>query len=424
MKNSPLLCFPSETTIKHIEKLKEELKSFSNFNAENNYISPLITKQFPEKSLKVRLSILKKVYKGDYFTDSYDISRIVKRIQDGDEQIWFWGSSHEIENLNSYFHSGLNCIAHDFSLGSVTAINVENEFGQGVAELCRSGSTDFIITGRPPIIYRTLGYLLSDEKDLHNKYHTLCLVPRTRKSETNIRGGEAVKTIHTKYLQSRFWGYAPWYVMQGGVLEMLEYREINRDVQDVISAIKSNKVWYISNSDEAQFVRNLCRINFNIFPEIINAPISYESKDIMGILLSVNDENIKEFNHETIICASKEVVTNNHKQYPFKKLLFNLLKSQCSCKVIRLNLTNMHHCAIQEEIRKLGFKLTMISPPKNSWFIDGSGQKQTVEIPPYGFWCLPNPALTIALPYYINFGEIDVVEYEILSYVKTHILVL
>lgn len=417
MKIEPLLCFPSETKEQSIERLKFELSSFNNFNINYNYVSPIHSKEFPEKALKARLSILKNVYKNDYHTDSFDINRIIKRIQDGDELIWFWGSRSEVKNLFSYFHSNKDTLFPNLTLGTVTAINAKEEFGKGTAELCRSGSTDSTITGKPPIIYRTLEYLLNHETDLHNKYHTLCLVPRTRKSETGIRGGEAVKTIHTKYLRSRFWGYAPWYVMQGGVLEVLEYREINRNVQDVIKAIKSDELWYITDIEEAKFVKNLCLINFNISPKILNDTFELESRNVMGSLLSVKDENIKEFNHETIICGSEEAIKSS-KQYSFKEALSKLIKNVCSCKVIRLNLMNKTHTAIQREIRKLGFRLTMISPPKNSWHIDDRGQRCEVNVPAYGFWCLPNKYLTIEPPYYINFDVVDRLESNILNYLR------
>lgn len=418
MEITPLFCFTSELKEQTINRLKLQLDSFNNFNPNYNYVPPIEAKSFPEKAMKARLSILKSVYHNDYHTDSFEVDRIIERIQRGNELIWFWGSKKEVDKLLSYFYSDKNNLLPNFALGTVTAINVGEEFGKGAAELCRSGSTDFFITGKPPIIHRTLGYLLNNETDLHNQYHTLCLVPRTRKSEIGIRGGEAVKIIHTKFLRSRFWGYAPWYVMQGGVLEMLEYREINRDVKDVIKAIKSDELWYVVNSEEAEYVKALCLINFNISPEISGDIFEIDSKNVMGSLLSVKDKSIKAFNHETIICDSNVNPITNFKQLIFKELLSNLMENVCSCKVIRLNLLNKTHTAIQRDIRKLGFKLTMISPPKRSWCIDGNGLSSEVYIPPYGFWCLPNKALTIAPPYYINFSVVGKLESDILSYLK------
>lgn len=420
MNNSPIFCFPYESNEEIQLRLKNELKKYTKFDSEKNCVLPKISQCFPEKAMNTRLSILTQVYNNDYHTDSFDTSRIIKRINDNNELIWFWGAESQIKRLLLYFHSKKKVGPKNLLLGTVTAINASEEFGLGVAELCRSGSIDNILPGKPPIIHRILSYLSKEDESLYNRFHTLCLVPRTRKSEPGIRGGEAVHTIHTKYLRSRFWGFAPWYVMQGGLLELLEYREINRNIEDIINDTNLDNYLYILDFNEAEFVKCLYSLNFNRSPNIINDLDDLDYFNIKASLLSVNDPNIKEFNHETLICyTALESQNSKTSCHSFNDLLNVLLVETCSCKVVRLNLMEKSHLAIQKRIKDLGFKLTMISPQRITWYLNDRSELININEPAHGFWCLPNASLRIAPPYYVDFKTNNVLEEYTLTYLRS-----
>jgi hypothetical protein len=420
MNHMHQLCYPWEDKIQTLKRLQEEINKYSSFDPSKNQLTPEITRLFPLRSIAIRLSILYRVYKDDYHTDSFDIDRLSKRIIDNNELIWFWGSQENMNYIQNYLSP--ETVQNQFLAGTVTAINVNKEFGPGTAELCRSGSTDTIVKGKLPILHRTLSYLTDKNSLLYKKFHTLCLVPRTRKSTEDIRGGEAVNTIHNKYLRSRFWGYAPWYVMQGGFLEFLEFREINRDVADVIQAIKLSSNWYIADDKEADVVRNLCILNFNLTPPLVNASNYFPNRlvSIPYLHLKCSDEKIRLFNHETIICYPDE----NSESYDLidGDKFFSLLEAtECSCKVVRLNLLDERSIFIQKILKHLGFKFSMMSPPKVSWVMKND-KYVDITLPPYGYWSFPNPKYIIEPPFYFKYRRGSSTEEQLVNYFSREFL--
>ncbi|HVV69159.1 MAG TPA: hypothetical protein VG895_00315 [Patescibacteria group bacterium] len=414
----PLLCYPYENKEKSISRLSEKLKEYPDFCHKKNYISSIESKSAALQALDVRLNILKSVYQNDYHTDCFDYQRLAQRIHEDDEHIWFWGDQIEITKLRNYFKEKNAFILP--LLGTVTAISAFDEFSLGTAELCRAGSSARNFKGSPAIIYRVLQFLTKAETYLYDRYHTFILVPRTRFSTENVRGGEAVKKIHTEFIRSRFWGYAPWYVMQGGMLEFLEFREINRDTNDVVKAIMQEIPWYIANLAEADYVKTLCLLNFQYAPTIITSakPPKINFHKVSASMQASTDTKLRAFNHETLICHS-----DNNQDLPkssissFDTLFSLLLENDSACKVVRLNLLDHSHLSIQEFLYEHGFRLLNISPPKLSWVIH-NGQKKIIEQPPYGFWSMPSKNFPLAPPYYINNKTIDNLELNILNYIK------
>jgi hypothetical protein len=404
-----LLVEPFEGDRSLMAAIRRDLEKCTGFDVALNSVDPIETRLNPEAAARVRLQVLLETYAGDYHTDSYAMNRICRRVDAGDESIWFWGSAREISALRQTLaaHESITP-SSSWNLGTVSVLSADREFGAGVGELCRSASIDKAVGAKAPILARTLGFMTGSERSLNNRYHTLALVPRNRLSTASIRGGEAVNRIHVRYVRSRFWGFAPWYVMQSGAIEQLDFRETYRSPESVMLAIAGSSKWYFADPIEAHFAQCLCLLNFGLSPPIAitrAGPV----EGLRGDLLLPEPELLAT-NHAMLTVAStgSESVDS---------AVPGLLNRGACCAVVRVCLTDVTQTNLQSLLVSRGFRLTAIVPPKRTW-IWGNRQQEAVASPPWGFWCLPRADLTIEQPFYLGEAGEGAQESFVLEYLR------
>lgn len=406
--NTPIFCYQTTSADELMSLLRQTLESLP-FDCTSNVIEPAESVTDSEYSLSQRANILLRVYRQDYHTDSFDFERLARRMHTYDECIWFWGSEEQVARyrLNNKAQNKVE----DLALGTVSLLNGETEFGIGVGELCRSGSMDFEIGGKAYMLNRQLRYMSEPSSVLSEKYHAKVLVPRNCTTTDEIRGGEAVHTLHKKYLRSMFWGFAPWYVMQGGRLEMLDFRQCNRDPDDVVKGIESAKPWLFSNNAEADFAAAMCRMNIGFSPEmeILESDLK-GSCELLGELHLPEDKETERQNHGILIVSSEGNVLA-------KDGLISLNQSNTCCKIVRLELDNPQHHALQTTLHELGYQLTSILPAKHTSIVR-DGAYLPLQIPAYGFWSLPNKSFVTAFPYYARHSSNNEDEKIVLDYLN------
>ena len=237
-----------ETTL---SSLTDILHALSGFEPAANIIHPNETRKHARAAVLVRLDVLRRVYCDDYHTNSYAIDVLAERVSRGDELIWFWGSAAEIAALRAYLAGGTAPVPA-FAVGTVSVLPAEGIAGPGTGELCRSGSMDRVLGVRGPGVERIVDFMSG--ADWGRSYDSLFLTARNRASAPGVRGGEAVHRLHVHHVRSSFWGFAPWYVMQGGCVELLDLRECYRDPDDVARALAASEGWWLAEQDDADFV--------------------------------------------------------------------------------------------------------------------------------------------------------------------------
>lgn len=389
------LCVPF-TNIRDLrDSINKNLKKLD-FDPAMNCIRPEELYSNPVNSLKLRAEILLNVYKGEYHTDSFNYERLSRNILNNKENIWFWGVAEEIEKARFILSkSSINEVdCRELCLGTVTMLSVENEYGIGYKELCRSGSTDISLGAKAFILYRTLDYINDNGKNSYYSNHTQVLVPRNRKSTSTIRGGEAVNKIHSKYARSRFWGFSPWYLMQGNNIEILDFRECNKNPEHVKMAIESSDTWLFVNENEALFCKTLSELNFGIAPkiEVLNG---YKINNKLGNranLIMPEDEKLINANHITI-------AVDNKGKYEFDDALKNCEKASPCCLVVKLDLTDTNNLNVQKILIEKGYRLTNITPPKIIYNYTSRGTRE-IKINPFGYWSKPRKSEKLILPHY------------------------
>jgi hypothetical protein len=396
----PILCLPHRSTADTIAQLRHDLAGPVPFDPERNQIGPAESRTNPEVALTARVNVLAATYRGDYHTDSFDIARLANQVRAGTEAIWFWGGEDEIRTLRRLLRSGTPDDVPDLELGTVTVLDAQEEFGPGYGELCRSGSTDRTCGAKAPIISRTLGFLDGSEAWLRARYHTLELTSRVRRSEPGVRGGEAIHRIHCRYARSRFWGYAPFYLMQRGVLEQLEYRESNRDPDDVRKALRASNGWSFADPDEASFAAALVRLNYGFDVPAATVPARPRASDHAVSVVMPKTPELVPANHGTVVPLGYGHATPVE-PLPASAAVEQVVDSGVCCAVVWVPLEDPGGVGFQAWLSSLGFTLTAVVPPKHTGpASDGVGRRD--RVPAFGIWSRPRPGLPIVPPYYAD----------------------
>lgn len=428
--NMEYVIFPYgiESKIENISRLRHCLNSL--VGSDCNIIYPCFTALSPLSSATLRINILQTVYKGQYYTDSYDMQNIEARIRNHNEFIWFWGPEEVVSKAKILLESNaLHMGDTPLKLGTVSLINAASEFNKGTGELCRSGSFDSSFGAKYSSLKRVIDYLDNHNSYLHRSFHTLCFVPRARRTSKTVRGGEAVNKLHKEYIRSHLWGFAPWYVMQDSKLELLEYKEINRDFADVIQAVKNTEAVYIAEEEASRFVHSLFLGNTNHAPPILNTvPAAYSTQklptEFSYYTIETLDPKIKKFNHKLVVVDLKENFQNGiHTEDPvISPFAVNdscIDKNQTSaCMVYKVNIEHPASLEIQLALKNKGYRLLMITPPKETWIYDNFGNLVNLDIPCYGFWNKTNTAYPMEYPFYFYADKMDALTDSIITYVK------
>lgn len=345
-----------------------------------------------EIAIKARLSVLLRVYAGEYHTDSFDITRLAERIRRGEESIVFWGAAEEIARLRTAFVTG--DLPPDLQLGTNTLLCAEEEWGDGYCEFTRNGSMSTTVRAIRPFLWRTYSFLSGIDAHTHQRYHTLFGVLRNRASAPGIRGGELMQQITVRYLRSRFWGWLPFYVMQGGVLEQNDYVEMPRDPSDVSQALAATPRWYFAAEREAGFAADLVRLNNLPVPEtVVVAPTSAPTGRFEVLL---PPRELIATNHGTVLpCGERQSGQG------LTDAVEEVINAGVSCCAVRLPLADAGSVDEQQWLLDRGFRLTAISPPTHSWIVR-HGTRRHVRREAVGIWTRPRPDLHIEPPFYVD----------------------
>ncbi len=373
------------------------------FDPQVNFIAPAAVRANPRTAIRARLAILLATYRGDYHTDSFDIERLCRRVERGEEAIAFWGDFECVHRLRSWLvgesPDPSDGDLAELELGTATLLDVGEEIGVGHRELCRGGSTCHSVSAIGAII----SSVLRPEKVLATRqdFHTVISVVRNRQSKPGLAGGAAVHRLYTRELRSSFWGYAPWYVMQGGALELLDYREIYRDSDEVRSAILATPALYVANAGEASFVVDLLELNLGalaLAPAVTSVADANPAEGWR--LVSHPQGELLAHNHVTAIPVSEGGL-------PLEDLLALPSVRDAACVAARLPLSP-DHISDQLRLGRHGFFLTAVSPPKQA----------APDAVFFGFWSRPRRDLTLAEPYYLDSRLLDPVEKRIVEHIE------
>jgi hypothetical protein len=407
-----VICRPCAGTEARLSQCAEDV---ARFDEARHFVSASEVQRFPEVGVKTRLSILLRTYKDDYHTDSFDTQRLIQRIEAGTEAIYFWGAATETDRLRELLAGDSTDHLPELELGTSTTISVEEEYGPGYGENCRNGSVDRTVGAKASFAKILHGYISDPGNTLYRRYHTIVGSARTRASTAEVRGGEAIHRISTRYLHGRMWGYSPFYVMQGGVLELTESIEINRDFEDVLNGLQNSPAWYILSSSEAAFTTALCEMNFGHRPDIRSEGPASPAEPWRYRLLMPADTSLLATNHVALRR------TYEQSGMPLSTAIAKAEKTGTCCIAVQVDLTDSAALDIQAMLAKQGFVLSAVLPPKRTWMVEG-GQRRDITCAATGIWVRMRPDLPVAPPYYANEKGYTEAEASVLGYLRSVLL--
>ncbi|HKH47090.1 MAG TPA: hypothetical protein VKM72_20730 [Thermoanaerobaculia bacterium] len=352
-------------------------------------LAPAETRRAPRTAVRARLSTLLRTYAGDYHSDSYDVERLAAQVLSGTERILFWGEEESIAALRGWTRAGhepTDAELDGLALGTATVLDVAHEFGEGHAEMCRTGSVCRSVPSTGPILWDVLALLGEEPGGAFAGCHTFLSVPRNRRTTPQIRGGAAIHRFHVHDLGSSFWGVAPWYVMQGGFLEVLDYRELYRSPAAAAAQWQGAELW-LTAEPEAAFAAALLELNLC-------------DAEAPGLRL-LRPAPPRPARWRVCAAASPALVRYQpglvwpDAAGPFHSLhgaVRDLEARGCACVTVCLPLEDPGWATYQQRLGRAGFHLAGLLAPRQA-----AGERR----PCHGMWSRPRPGVSLAEPYYL-----------------------
>jgi hypothetical protein len=380
-------------------------QALSNFDSERVCITPEEAWCNPALACRLRAAILQRTYRNDYHTDTRDIPRLAQAIREHKERVLFWGDPSVISEVRKWFSNGAtpsNAELDTLDLGTASTLNMEEIYGPGYGEFSRTGSMCSNIAAAGPIL-TDIQRLMQGDSEQFTAQHTFVALPRNRRTTAEVRGGAAVHRLHVRVIASAFWGLAPWYLMQGGVIEVLDYREIYRD-PDLITILNSRlgELW-VDSEQSAALVGNLLALNFGeearsaMIPRIVEK----DSKAAAGWqLCHTGPPNLRSFCPAIIRPADAG-----------GEELGSLVDraSEAAATAVFVPLETPERASVQPWLSRNGFQLSAVIPAKPA----AGGHS-----PILAMWCRPRSGVPWAEPYYFS-RRATGIEHEILQHLRS-----
>lgn len=339
---------------------------------------------------RLRAAILQRTYRNDYHTDIADIPRLAQAVQELKERILFWGEPAFIAVAREWFASGANpddAELNALDFGTASTLDVAEMYGPGYAELSRTGSVCSQIPASRPILADLLHLLRGDAPHFHTQ-HTIVALPRNRKTSKDVRGGAAIHRLHVRIIGSSFWGVAPWYVMQGGVIEVLDYRELYRDPEQISALHAAVRELWFDSPDSAAYTGNLIALNFGhyaraaVTPKI--APRNSAEESSAWRVSYLGPPSLRSYCPAIV----RPAISGGG---PLNTILDEA--SASAAVAVFVPLEEPERAAVQHSLSRRGFLLTSIIPSKPG---------PEGRTPFTGVWSKPKPGVPWAEPYYLT----------------------
>lgn len=298
-----------------------------------------------EQKAALQTTILIDVYDKTYPLG--DVKKAADQIKDWIQRVLFWGSS-TLEIIEWKWWT--LALIQDFSKWKKTV------------EMCRAGS-NFNQGGWVMAVRRLINYFL--ESELNQIYAT----PRNCDSRYNIEGkeipwGRAIYKIFCRIPEMQFWGIAPWYIMPGEALELLDLRVLTK--KDLIrEKIAQGTPLHIHSVQNRTIFWEIIQNNYWMRCSFdLSAPNWVIDNFIFSAKYNSNP-NLRKYNYTMFeMSAEWSVKLSNLTNYS--------LEIWSWVDLIKLDLFDPSNQIVQEYIEQLGFKMVSLFPEEDKlmgyWF--------------------------------------------------------
>jgi hypothetical protein len=359
-----------------------------------NWLGPDFGVRHPMFATLLRRSILSRCYFGDYHADVHDEARLAQSVARGEQRILFWGEPDVVAHVEGLArrHGHPDMAALDgLAMGTHTVLPGEVLYGAGHLEVARTGSTH----GGGDIAARAIGWdlgqVLAGDSPLPD-FHTVSCVPRNRRSMTGVPGGVAIHRIHTRVLGTSHWGVAPFYMMAGGFLELLDYRELTVDDGAVTRGFAALKATYLVDEGAANLVRALCRLN------------GFDVECRLSQVEAIRADGVPTLVPGAYSDPHGPRVTHVRLDHPVEDLTVAVADRGEACSVAVCDLEDQRSLSVQAALLAQGFRLSYLSPPK---VVARQAAALSERIPLRAGFVKIRSKVPLAQPFYLQGGPSD-----------------
>ncbi len=331
------------------------------------FVNPTDVKNNRKKYSSLQAKILSKCYGNDYPGTSLDKNKNESQMSLNTQKTVFWAITENEKNSEL--------------LGTSSMIDASHEFGEGFAEMGKSGSM-----GLGGAKYGYGRFLSEWTKGSYGLDIFSSLITTVRNCPErpgklgSVKGGIAIRIMFLKYFEFEQWGIAPWYLMpddSDGSYEILDLLCRFRDKTANIDYVKDEEIAIIKNCQK--ILTNFIQQNYKLLPK-------YTTKNSDEIL-------------------SWEIIPPSHK--PDKNPLFMLPKSDGINFKQALGTINTSEHATAVIVLPLTPSTLNDQQflDKNGWILTGfiPGRKNGSKSTPYkGMWTRLNSSRPIINPEYLS----------------------
>ena len=222
----------------------------------NKFITPEQVRSNPNEYSDILSKILLTCYGEDYPGVSIEQQSNIQGIVNHYQQTCFWAITEEDWEGKE--------------LGTSSMIKAKEEFGEGFAEMGKSGS---IGSNGSKNGYREFINLWESNPEYLTQFDSLVTTvrncPERLGKEHVVKSGTGIRVIFLKYLHFQQWGIAPWYLMpdeSDGSYEVLDLLFKYREEEEVKKFIQENEL-YIASEGGKEILDQFMKFNLNISPK-------------------------------------------------------------------------------------------------------------------------------------------------------------
>lgn len=313
-------------------------------------------------------------YGKNYPGQSIEVEANLSHIHDGTQKSVLWALNKE-EWLSG-------------KVGTSSMVDAAEEFGEGFAEMGKSGSLG--TKGAKAGYIRFLREWREENPDLKCFDALLTTVrncgSRSDMDSKEIKSGVGIRVIFLKYLQFEQWGVAPWYLMpsaEGGSYEVLDLLTKFRSPSDVQRSLDLYPV-HFRNSEDLQFFQQCLALNNYYRP----VGTGSEKSDILESSWKILSGGSRQELNPLKIVPSKQGL-------PFEDAYSRIEEIDAASKVIYLPLT-AQALPYQDILNHEGWTLTAFIPGKTAG---------TSSVPFSGMWMKLSSQQPLVTPAYLPSGD-------------------
>ncbi|EKE27895.1 MAG: hypothetical protein ACD_3C00135G0003 [uncultured bacterium (gcode 4)] len=297
----------------------------------------------PSKKAEIQNKILLDVYDETY--PLWDINRAIEQIKSGTQRILFWWKS--FDEISSWRWWTM-------------ALIQDTSKSPSTVEMCRAGSNV-----NNWWWLQAVSRLFTDffESPFNQLYATPrnCL-DRLNENKEVIPWWKAISTIYSRHKDIQYWWIAPWYIMPGNALELLDLRIYTK--QDLCyDRLKNWDKVYIGSAADREIFWEMIESNYHVNDFFWDSSFPLSDIDYSFSVKFDHNNDLRKFNYSMYEVEVEWPIWRREIEDSMKKIWSGV-------NLVKLDLFDKKNILAQEHLKEIWFKMVSLFPEwkKMMWY--------------------------------------------------------